>query len=98
MRVSCYLTAIGLWLMASGWRVIARNRRWVGGATITESVNADDGRRRFTATIRGWRGWRLWEGPAGQQELPQIIERAREIRDRIDAGDESVFQKGEGNV
>jgi hypothetical protein len=71
-------------------RILARHH-WVDGATITESISKDGRLRRFTATIRGFRYWRIYEGP--DPEVPEIIEKIREIRDRIDSGDESVFQK-----
>jgi len=71
-------------------RILARHH-WVDGATITESISKDGDVRRFTATIRGFRNWRIYEGP--DPKAPKIIEKIREIRDRIDSGDESVFQK-----
>jgi hypothetical protein len=72
-------------------RILARHR-WVDGAKITESISEDGRVRRFTATIRGFRNWRIYEGP--DPKVPKIIEKIREIRDRIDSGDESVFQRG----
>ncbi len=71
-------------------RILARHH-WVDGATITESISKDGEVRRFSATIRGFRNWRIYEGP--DPKAPQIIEKVREIRKRIDSGDESGFQK-----
>jgi hypothetical protein len=72
-------------------RILARHKR-VDGATITESVSEDGTIRRYTATIRGWRAWKIYEGR--DWNLRDVIAKAREIRDRIDSGDESVFQRG----
>lgn len=72
------------------FRLIGRHAKWADGVTFSEYVN-DDNVRRFTATIRGWRGWFLWEGDGRTTPLPDIIYKAQEIRNRIDAGDESVF-------
>ncbi|GAH70952.1 unnamed protein product, partial [marine sediment metagenome] len=42
-------------------KILARHR-WVVGATITESlVDEDRNIRRFTATIRGWRNFKIYE-------------------------------------
>ena len=71
-------------------RILARHKR-VDGATITESVSEDGTIRRYTATIRGWRAWKIYEGR--DWNLRDVIAKAREIRDRIDSGDESVFQR-----
>lgn len=46
--------------------------------------------RRFTATIRGWQNWRIYEGESVNVE--KIISEVRRIRDRIDAGDEAIFE------
>jgi len=87
-------------LPTRGWKVLQRNRRWVPGCTITESVREDDaddqGRsyRRFTATIRGWEGFRLWQGYLDRpcdEIAKEVISMVTAIRDRIDAGDESDF-------
>jgi hypothetical protein len=72
-------------------RILAGHKR-VDGATITESVSEDGTIRRYTATIRGWRAWKIYEGR--DWNLRDVIAKAREIRDRIDSGDESVFQRG----
>lgn len=78
------------------WRILARHK-WVSGATITESmlIDSPDSRRRFTATIRGFQNWHIWQGPTAyrpmQPRVKKIIKRVSEIRDRIDAGDRAVF-------
>lgn len=76
-------------------KVIARHK-WVAGATITESVSSDGWTRRFTATIRGYRSWKIWEGDMRLIEVSPVqyvIDKVKEIRNRIDANDESVFVK-----
>jgi hypothetical protein len=73
------------------FRLLARHTDWVAGASISELCR-DDGTRRFVATIRGFENWRLWEGQRANDALVhEIIAKVREIRDRIDAGDEAVF-------
>jgi len=82
--------------MKSRWKIIARHK-WVLGATITESYLDDPAvnLRRFTATIRGWRNWKMYEGVLYHGLADKVAERVREIRDRIDAGDESVFNENQ---
>ena len=79
------------------WKILARHR-WVSGATITESelieddpISAGTFYRRFTATIRGWRGFRIFEGRLYPNVVKDVKAKVVEIRDRIDAGDETVF-------
>lgn len=81
------------------WKIIARHK-WVTGATITESCLDDPTKnlRRFTATIRGWRNWKIWEGdPSADKDMKSrvilICERVKEIRKLIDAGDQSIFME-----
>jgi len=70
---------------------LARHR-WVRGATITESMLVeDDLYRRFTATVLGWRGFRIFEGRLYPDVVKEVKTKVMEIRDRIEAGDESVF-------
>lgn len=84
-------------MSTSRWRILTRNKRRVVGCTITESILEAPGgsRRRFTATINGWRNWRLWEGDErdGSTALELVVKKVRSIRDRIEAGDESVFHE-----
>ena len=78
------------------WKVIAHHH-WIAGATITESYNADnETERRFTATIRGFRNWKIRQDkntPDCAATVADVIGRVKVIRDRIDAGDESVFNE-----
>ena len=70
------------------WHILAHHK-WIVGATITESVNDSDAVRRYTATIRGYRNWRIFEGVAGPGHLALIIHIVRAIRDQIDADGEN---------
>lgn len=66
------------------WRVIGRHR-WVAGATISESIRIDGGKaHRFTATIRGYRNWKIFEGTVSPAILESVIRVVRAIRDQID--------------
>ena len=79
------------------WKVLARQKRWVSGATITESVlESDDAHsiRRFTATIDGWQGWKIYQGSPGPEVAKLVRRRVRAIMERIRSGDESVFFEG----
>ena len=76
-------------------KIIARHK-WLVGVLITESSDIaksteSQAYRRFTATIRGWRNWRLFEGLIDGNTVQAVIDKAKSIRDRIDAGDETVF-------
>jgi hypothetical protein len=82
------------------FKILARHNRWVTGATITESIRRDDATdengvsiRRYTATIRGFRNWKLFEGPAPNSIVKEIIKHVKEIRDKIDRGDDTVFHE-----
>jgi len=70
-------------------KIIARHK-WIAGTTITES-DVNDEITRFTATIRGYRNWRIFQGKVDNHTVEAIIARVKQIRDRIDAGDEDVF-------
>ena len=83
-----------------GWKVIGRHK-WVSGATITESYDESKetkghSYRRFTATIRGWRNFLIYEGVLKDGVTKKVIKRVKELRDRIDSGDESVFKLKRG--
>ncbi len=75
------------------WKKLAVHSNWVSGAKITESLNTDDNLyRRFTATIRGYGNWKIAEGYVYNRVLgPIVIEKVRFIRDRIEAGDDTMF-------
>jgi len=75
------------------WKIIARHF-WIAGTTITESYNIDNDKiRRFTATIRGWRNWLIFEGDITKVNAQKIADKVCEIRDRIDSGDKTVFNE-----
>lgn len=77
-------------------KIIARHK-WVSGATITESYDEkNDKIRRFTATIRGFQNWRIFEGETDSETVQKVITDVKAIRDRIDAGDEEIFYLKEG--
>ena len=76
--------------MARTWRLLARHK-WVAGAAISEYYNETTEERRFTATIRGYGNWCLYQGPATSATTPYVICRTRNIRDRIDDKDQTVF-------
>ncbi len=84
--------------MKEKWKIIGRHK-WVSGATITESasVNSQKGLRRYTATIRGWRNWKILEEETAfhnmKERTDRIISKVKSIRDRIDSGDQTVFQE-----
>lgn len=76
------------------WEVIGRHK-WVVGAIISESVSAD-GRRRFTATILGYQNWRIWQGKVTDNwshVLATVMAKVVGFRERIKAGDDSVFEE-----
>ena len=77
------------------WKLLARHKDYVKGATISESINENSTNkipcRRFTATIRGFQNWRLYQGDRWKMDV--IIKRVYDIRDRIDRNDESVFSE-----
>lgn len=81
------------------WKVLARHK-WVEGAKITETVDAtrdtkEVSVRRFTATIRGRRGFHLYEGDARNVDLDSLISKVKELRWMIDYRN-SLDQKSGG--
>lgn len=60
---------------------------------LTESYSrsSDGFIRRFTATICGFRNWKLYEGRMIPQTMRLIIDKAKEIRSRIELHDDSIF-------
>ncbi len=86
--------------MNAKWRLLGRHR-WVAGAVISEScmtgvVDREDPRGfqySFTATVRGFRNWKIYRGPVNPEVLRYVIGRVREIRDRIDSGKPEVFDE-----
>lgn len=75
-------------------RMIGRHK-WVEGCLITESrvtgVVQGVTLRRFTATIRGYRDWKIYQGPLGPGVLTFVAETVTGIRHRIDARDDSIL-------
>lgn len=67
------------------WKIIGRHR-WIVGAVISESVNDDDSARRYTATVRGYRNWKIFEGELFPGYVQLIFRVVCAIRDRIDEG------------
>lgn len=77
-------------------KILAKHK-WVSGAIITESDKTEhNGKyayRRFTATIRGFRNWKIYEGETNKENLTElIINKVKEIRDKIDNKDETIFK------
>lgn len=75
-------------------KILARHK-WFPNVLITESVDSSGYIRRFTATIKGWRGWKIYEGTVSDRpnianEVKRVVQ---EILDLIEAGDEEVFRK-----
>ena len=83
--------------MSKKWQVVAHHKNWVEGATITESFNVDNPReRRFTASIRGFRNWKIRQGenlPDSAATVADVVKRVKTIRDRIDNGDETIYHE-----
>ena len=79
-------------------KILARHKNWVSGATISESVSENGKIRRFTATIRGWQNFRIYEGPLYEQDnseeiIKKIISTVKDIKNRINNNDDSVFNE-----
>ena len=80
------------------WKVVARHK-WVSNAKITESHNNSENLIRFTATIFGWRNWKIYEGKMGNSETAQkVMEKVIEIRNKIQAGDKKVFYESNNYI
>lgn len=74
------------------FRILGRHNDWVVGAKISESIAVgDEDVRRFTATIRGSRNWKIYQRRATEATLNYVISTVQAIRDKIDQGDEEVF-------
>ena len=70
-------------------KVLARHKI-ADDIRITESTDGGDPEyRKFTATIKGWQGWKLYIGQ--DWNFKSIITKAFEIRARINADDNTVF-------
>ena len=77
---------------SNAWKILARHKNWVSGATIAESIS-DNGDRRFVATVDGWRNFLIYEGRPGDDVSMRVQTKVREIRDRLKAGDEKVLNE-----
>ena len=78
------------------YKLLARRKDWVAGAIISISVKDDDiGTTRFVATIEGWRNFPIYEGPLKGTDniVQQVIDKVREIRDRLRNGDKKVLEE-----
>jgi len=79
-------------------KIIARHK-WVLGATITESYDEKKegykgvSYRRFTAAIRGYQNWKIWEGYLRDGIVKEIIQMVAWIRDEIDKGNKEIFKR-----
>jgi hypothetical protein len=71
-------------------KILARHKDYVAGATISESIDEYTSRRRFVATIRGYRNWIIYDG--NNWDIKRIIAKVKEIRDEIDNGKVYVFK------
>jgi len=76
------------------FRIVAKHK-WVLNATITESVCiTDDSIRRFTATICGWKNWKIYEGEMGSGEVANFVfDKVRDIRNKLESGDETILEQ-----
>ncbi len=78
-------------------KILARHK-WVAGTVITESV--DEKRegyknvsfRRFTATIEGFRNWKIYEGYLAEDTPRKVEGMVKHIQDCIKRGDETIFK------
>lgn len=76
------------------WKVLAKHK-WVAGCTITESVNLiNDNKRRYTATIRGWRNFVIYEGDPSKIDTQEIVNKVKEIRNAMDKDENEAFEMG----
>ena len=77
------------------WRLVAKHK-WVTGASIWESCPVGDSAepvRSFTATVRGFRNWKIYRGKVTPAMLAYVIERVTDIRERIDGDEDSVWSE-----
>ena len=77
-------------------KVIARHKNWVLGAIITElddeNYNSKFAYRKYVATIRGFRGWKIYEGEIKENMVDIIKSKVEKIKNKIDSGDEEIFK------
>jgi hypothetical protein len=78
--------------MKRSMKVLARHSKWVAGTKITESADSNDTTyRRFTATIMGFSNWEIFEGHIREGIAESVVKVVRNIKARIESGDEAVF-------
>jgi len=79
--------------MKRKFKILARHK-WLVNTTITESYDINnEAYRRYTATICGYTNWRIYEGFCNdnKKRVDFIINKVKEIRNKIESGDKSVF-------
>ena len=74
------------------WRIIGKHK-WVVGCMITESqfepkCSAKEVYVRFTAIIRGWRNFMIYQGILKENTPERVKNKVMKIRDKIDSGTE----------
>jgi hypothetical protein len=78
------------------WQVVARHHNWAVGCTISEAHQYQKDntvRVRYTATILGFKNWKIYEGKFINNIANEVAARVRDIRNRIDSGDQNVFNE-----
>jgi len=77
-------------------KILARHR-WVADATITESYDTNEEfrvtHRRFTATVDGYRNFRIYDGELEDGLVKRIIAKVESIKTRIRSGDETILHE-----
>lgn len=77
-------------------KLLARHK-WREGSVISEYYEEETEDRplivRFTATIRGWQRWRIYQGKPYENMAEEVCQKVVEIRDLIDSGDEEIFSR-----
>lgn len=72
-------------------KVLAKHK-WVVDTIITESIDKkDESYRRFTATINGFRGWKIFEGYLTKNTIEAVKNIVKQIKDKIDNGEDGIF-------
>ena len=77
------------------YKILARHKDWIANTIISESVNSKDDRiRRFTATICGWRNWKIFEGRIDQDNVLQFVRNeVLRIKMEIERNNDSIFSE-----
>jgi len=83
--------------MRRRWRILGRYKHLINDVTVTQSwlSNSEPEIMRFTATICGWRNWKIWQGHIvfgrGCFVWEDVKKKIEVIKKRILDGDEKVF-------